>query len=102
MLVALLGSDAEKKALFPEGATATVTYRELPQHYPTLVLKQHDILRKKTTAEGQTEPDYDIKVHVGGTATTEYVVGETTVTEQDQNNQQVTVKKKTLTFNAKA
>lgn len=80
--IELLGNDANRKLLFPEGATATVTYRELLQHYPPLVLQQPDIDAKS------------IRVYVDGVATTEFTIGDTTVTEEDGS-----VAKKTVVFN---
>lgn len=88
--IALLGNDATRKLLFPEGATATITYRELPQYYPELVLKQTDLVLRK---DGTT-PDVD--VYVDGVAATEFIIKEIEVKVQGQST---TVKKKVLVFN---
>ena len=89
--VSLKGEDAARKLLFPEGATATITYRVKREHYPDLVLKQTDLVFKE---DGATP---DLNVHVDGEVATEFKVKEVDVKLEGQN---ITVKKKAVVFNA--
>ena len=86
--ITLAGDDAKRKLLFPEGATATVTYRELSQYYPPLVLKHYDLLQDTVT------------VHVDSGATTNFAIVDTEIIEHDKSNKAIKVKKKSIVFNS--
>ena len=86
--ISLLGDDTAKETLFPEGATAVVSYRHKTEFYPPLVLEHLDIV------------DDSVSVHVGGSEVTAFTPGTTTIKETDNNGVEQDVDRKTVVFNS--
>lgn len=86
--ISLLGDEAAKKALFPEAATAVVSYRHKTEFYPPLVLEHLDIV------------DDSVSVHVGGSEVTAFTIGDITIKETDGEGVEQDVDRKTVVFNS--
>ena len=85
--IELLGStQADKEKIFPEGATAVVSYRHLRKYYPTLILKQPDI---------NTD---SVKVYVDDVSTQAFTLGTTQVDQLDSQGNTQKIDMPTVTF----
>ena len=85
--IALIGSSqADKEKIFPEDATAVVSYRHLRKHYPTFILKQPDIVAGS------------IKVYVDDVATMNFTLGTVTQQRLDSDGNTADVEMTTVSF----
>ena len=85
--ISLIGnSQADKEKIFPEDATAVISYRHLRQHYPTFTLQQPDIVAGS------------VKVYVDDVETLNFTLGTVTKQRVDSNGNSIAVEMTTVSF----